>query len=512
MNNKQPIWKAKPRFHGVTRDAVYSDPEVNTYVGNPFIEALPPILTEQAAIALMRYRPIYHESYCQLPAHQRIHYIMDILRYVQPLRRYRALEQLVSCFIRVGYTSRNPIEPDYISNFNNILDDFMKALISEQPYYLPNEPSSTVISGALFGTSGVGKTVAIERILKLYPQVIRHRKYKDNIITVDQLVWLKLECPHNGSTRALCLQFFEEIDEILGTSYFKLYVKPGNNVDVLVGKMARVALIHGLGILVIDELQHLSVARSGGPEEMLNFFVCLQNKLGVPVLLIGTPHAMKIITGFREIRRISGYSMEPWDRMAQDEEWQYFIEGLWTYQYTKNHTVLTREISDVLYEYSQGIADFVVKLFIMAQIRAIESNHEIITPDIIRSVARDGFKLAMPLLNALKHNDSTTVEKYQDVFIDIQPFFLSALNKIDEKAYKEQCNDNLKNNIIYETASWLMDGGFSYDIAFRAAQNAVDQLGHDSPLPILRKLATSHLFQSQASNKDSESLKEVANK
>ena len=47
--------------------------------------------------------------------------------------------------------------------------------------------------------------------------------------------------------------------------------------------------------------------------------------------------------------------------------------ALWDYQWTKKEVPLTPEISDIMYEESQGIIDIAVKLYAMAQIRAIYS-------------------------------------------------------------------------------------------------------------------------------------------
>jgi len=52
--------------------------------------------------------------------------------------------------------------------------------------------------------------------------------------------------------------------------------------------MARVAAIHGVGVLVIDEINRLSGSSSGGAASMLSFFVQLTNSLGIPVVLVGT--------------------------------------------------------------------------------------------------------------------------------------------------------------------------------------------------------------------------------
>lgn len=47
--------------------------------------------------------------------------------------------------------------------------------------------------------------------------------------------------------------------------------------------MSQLANAHALGLLAIDEIQHLSRSKSGGSQEMLNFFVTMVNTIGVPL-------------------------------------------------------------------------------------------------------------------------------------------------------------------------------------------------------------------------------------
>jgi len=136
----------------------------------------------------------------------------------------------------------------------------------------------------------VGKTTSVESVLSLYAQQIQHSgKYGGHALDRVQLVWLKLECPQDGSLRGLCLNFFQAVDEIVGTRY---YPKFGNNrrrsVDELLPEMANVAAVLGLGVLVIDEIQRLNEASSGGAAKMLNFFGQMVNQFSVPVVLVGT--------------------------------------------------------------------------------------------------------------------------------------------------------------------------------------------------------------------------------
>ena len=479
----------KPPFRGIKVPAVYLDPIVDFYRGNPFIEALPPILSEENAVSLMQYKPDYDESHRSLPSEIRLHYIMGILRYVEPLGRFRSLEQLVARMIRIPYVSRNPMERGYTKIIKHRVENFSNSMVMQ--YDLPRDPHIKATGFAMIGISGVGKTTAIERVLSLYPQVIHHRLYNGHRFTQDQLVWMKLETPHDRSTKALCSQFFSEVDSILGTSYKKTHGNTKATEEVMVQNMANVALLQGLGLLVIEEVQNISVRKSGGHEEILNFFCGLVNHIGVPLVLIGTPKAIDLLTPeFRQTRRMTGYSSDIWDVLAQNEEWKYFLEGLWTYQYTKKYTPLTKELSDIIYYETQGILDFVVKLFMLAQIRAIESNTEVLTPGIIKSAAKDGFQLAEGVLNALKIKDKVALkEKYQDVCIDIQAYYQSALSKVKDhdSAFEEEL---AYKNKVNEIASWLKTGGYSYNEAFVAAEKAVKSLGQDAASASLYRLAS----------------------
>src|SRR5439155_11817618 len=117
-----------------------------------------------------------------------------------------------------------------------------------------------------------------------------------------QLAWLKLECPFDGSVRGLCLNFFDAVDSLLQTEYLVAYTRGRQTVDELLPAMARVAALHYLGALIVDEVQHLSHTKSGGPAKMLSFFVQLANSIGVPIILVGTYTAMSVLrTEFRHI-------------------------------------------------------------------------------------------------------------------------------------------------------------------------------------------------------------------
>jgi hypothetical protein len=286
------------------------------------------------------------------------------------------------------------------------------------------------------GIPGTGKTTAIEEILQaIYPQVISHQSYDGRQLSVSQVVWLMIGCPYDGSIRGLCMSFFQALDNALqqnpAKGYLRLYGKGKRSVDELTLDMATLAGIHGLGVLVVDEVQHLSTAGIGR-ERMLNFFVSLGNLLRLPILLVGTFKAIPVLSGeFRQIRRCSGQGDFIWEPMRFDGVWATFLETLWDYQYTVTRTPLTPELSACLYDVTYGITDFVIKVFMLAQVRAITTGLEVITEEIIRSVAHDSMRLASPVIKALRTRDWKKLGEYED----IQPINLdSEVQQLHDRA------------------------------------------------------------------------------
>lgn len=395
--------------------AIYRQPELQEFEGNPMLEALPPALTDEQSMDVLAYYPDYHKSYRNAPDEIRYLHIQNGMRLFAPLDIHLDLQRRFSCLIRMGYIARNPLTTEY---WNKIKTGTKSRRTSWSQYPVPDKDFSWTASGfSIVGMSGVGKSRSILRTLNLYPQVIHHGLYKGNKFTLSQLVWLKLECPFDGNPRGLCINFFKTVDAILSTRYTQEYVRSRRLLDELIADMATVAASHFIGVLVIDETQRLSLAKSGGAEKMLNFFVNLINTIGVPVVLIGTYKAMSVLRGeFSQMRRGTGQGDLIWDRMANDEQWGLLIESLWRYQYIEEATQLTQELSDVIYDESQGITDLAVKIYAFAQERAINSGKEEITPSIIRSAAKDKIGIPRDVLNALKEGNKQALAIFEDVY------------------------------------------------------------------------------------------------
>lgn len=214
------------------RDAIYIKPEMEDYIGNPFIEALPRVYEEDEVVKLLSNYPVVNQTDLSLSARHRAFRIRRILRYFQPLPIHLQMELQIGMAIREGYLVRNPITAGYIKRLNLGAEAAAKNDLEYFKQYVPYISSgSTAIGFTVIGLSGVGKTTAIKQILSLYPQIIQHTNYRGIPMIQTQITWLKIDCTHDVSLKGLCMSFFAEIDRILDTKYEARYTTERITVD-----------------------------------------------------------------------------------------------------------------------------------------------------------------------------------------------------------------------------------------------------------------------------------------
>lgn len=467
---------------GIAHVANYKKQLLPEHKGNPLIEALPKTLSEDDYMIAATNYPLFSESDRQLPREVRVQCVMRMTHYFQPLTRHLNLEQRITNVIRHGYLSRNPLHAQYVVRLREI----KKALTSENKEEMQrlldyfNSAGSDPTCLSLLGISGVGKTTGLKSILKLYPQVILHHEYDGKPFNYYQIVWLRLECPHAGSLKGLCGEFFQEVDNLLGTNYYAKHGSTRYSEDYMLGQMILICYLHGIGFLCIDEIQNLSQAKRGVSDTVLNFLVKIINKRISPLCFVGTNKADEILkSAFRQARRLTGIGNLYWDRFKFNQEeivhipveqpenditgtttkkvniWKFLIEELFEYQWTKIPVPFDEELSKVIYDESQGVTDIAIKLYMLAQWRAISDRTEKITPSLIRQVASDSLMLVQPMLNALRSNNWKLIKKYSDIEpLNIDSFYENyvaemnlerqkLLEEVREKINKERRTESL---------------------------------------------------------------------
>lgn len=291
------------------------------------------------------------------------------------------------------------------------------------------------------------------------------------------------------------MDFFKKIDLLIGTNYLEKYGKPSNSVSSMVTRMGQVSRLHSIGALIIDEIQHLLSATGAASEMMMNFFVTLVNEVGIPVMFIGTMKAKALLQkDFRQARRSSGQGDMVWQQMKQDDDWEVLITSMWDYQWTKENTELTNELLTTIYEESQGIVDVAVKLFLLAQARAIDAGLEKITPQLIQKVAKEDLKMLQPMLEALKSGNPSDIAKYEDIVpMDIEEYIKNRMPVIELKermlARKEKIAQDRANKEI-PILEKLILSLINLDVNEKFAESAANYALIKAPESSIPKLMT----------------------
>lgn len=395
-------------YQGKIEPACYREQKVPSHQGNPLIETLLPMLEKEEVFKRIQICPAYEEEHRHYSQEERLLFLGHGRRFFVPMFNHFDLARRLGNLLHDGYVGRNPLNLGYFQETREKLDRAFQQLISN------DLPLGFNLGFDMMGISGVGKSRAIERICSLYPQIIQHSWYKNQRFTWTQLVWFKLDCPPDGSIPSLCTNFFRQIDTVLGTTYYQNYgIRNKPSQHVMVGYMKTAASNHSLGVLFIDEIQNLKRVKD---PRLLDFLVELDNEIGVPVVLVGTPDAEDTLNGdFRRARRASGQGEMRWGRMQNDVEWTYFLKALWKYQYVQKESKLTDELSQTMYYESQGITDIAIKLYFLAQRYAIVTKEETLTRETIQQAARMGLPGLQLFLEYIRSNNTRKIKAYKDL-------------------------------------------------------------------------------------------------
>lgn len=440
---------------GNFEEAEYKEQKLSEYSENPFIEALPPIFSEDDVMDRFMVTPRITKQDKQSATNIRYHVLKRIKNFIQPLPIHFEVERRLSTLIRRGYLARNPLDKTFLERIRILHqlrenEEDAHKYIDERLNYI----RSTADSLSIIGISGIGKTTAIERLLLMYPQVIKHEKYEEQPFNRTQIVWLKIDCPYDGSLSTLCKSFFKAIDDLLGTRYLEKFGYLNRVTSTMLLHMTSLASMYGIGVLVIDEIQHLLHAKND-QEEMLNFFVTLSNTVGIPTVLIGTSKAQQLFKGnFRQARRAASEGSVIWDRMAEDsEEWEFFLETLWELQCLKTYSELTEDVKKTFYSECQGITSVAVNLFILAQERALydESNEEErLNVRVLKKTAKEDMKIIQPMLNAIRKNDFRAMYQYEDIMINLDELMQSHKQNTEYEGRIKEAMKERKNTLAYK--------------------------------------------------------------
>ncbi len=388
--------------------AAYAETGMPQYDGNPLIECLPAILTDIDVVRRVgNLPPKPTAAELELSPKMRGHGVNRLKDVVIPLDIHLHLEDCFSQLIRYGYTARNPFSPETVRHRQPSTSDLRGGGFKS---------SANIMT--LIGLSGMGKTTALDAITKIYPQVVSHSKYKRRVFIQTQVVWLKIECPHDGSLRGFCAAFFASLDNALCIHKYSALVTKQFSVSVMLQHISQLCKAYFVGALIIDEMQHLNSSRGGHDrEKLLNFFVTLSNDAGVPLVYVGTNAMLPLFSGvLRNARRAVGMGEITFDRFTEGNPfWEHLVARLWDYDWTGSAAPLTSELLEKIYDLTQGNTDFLVKLLMLAQRYVISEELECVTPQVLQSVYDNQMRMLHKPIEALRSGDPLQIADFEDM-------------------------------------------------------------------------------------------------
>jgi hypothetical protein len=375
-------------------------------LNNPFLRALPSLPSNEELKRLIgSQRPAPDEKVRGFPAAERLRLLSELRTLHIPLGRDVELMHYVYDQLHDRYSSCIP-NPKRVEGQRGRVDAFIRRALARD-----TEGDFEATGSALIAPSACGKSRCLKRILRLIPQTVDMDIAKDPGLPPKIVVWIRVECPSNRKVSALItaiidaieLALCEKIDEDIR----------GGNISQNVSAIGQICEDCCLGILVLDEIQHVLNKHRKPEPEIMNFLVALGNTLGVPIMLVGTPLAQRVVGNqMRQARRMIGPT---WTALSHGSKpWNDFIGGIHPFQFTENLAPV-EFLSDSLYRCSQGLPGIAILVFRYSQRYAILSGESCINTGVVDAVVDDLFEIIKPMIAALASGDKSHIEIFDDL-------------------------------------------------------------------------------------------------
>lgn len=398
----------------------YEEYDVPEMDNNPLIGALKrptdDVLEQLDRLSL---RPQFSEAERSLPASIRV-LLLNRLRenFFFPTDSHVRIYKETEAQVFAGYWSRNPTTAAGQRLIHNA------AKPGKQIECFNSMPGTGASISFWVGPPGQGKSSLVRAIGRAIAEPVIRHSLPYGII--DQIVTLTRNFTDqpNCTPKAIAKLVADRVDEMLGVrDYGPLFRDKSMSRTHYVSEMRRILSIHWVGALVLDVFENVSLLGTKGTEELIALLVNLKDELGVPLILIGTYKAAKILEsasasvtrrfvdgGLHELKR---------PQSEQDVEFRAFCDVLWRYQWVRDPIPLDPESSmyRTLFDLSQGITAVLLLLFRFAQLEAIRTGKESVTEEVLKTAYNDKLFPLHRILNALRTPDKALLNQYDDLYL-----------------------------------------------------------------------------------------------
>ena len=373
--------------------------------GNPLITAFPSLnreTVEQLMSNVVHFDPAERDH----PGELRIQYVMRLLNFFLPLDHQTEFCLKLWSLICHGYRQRHPLKPATHDSFARLMQSINAGAAAPST---DGTAFDAMLCALLLGTPGTGKTTSVKALLsRLGPGLLHHKLHGE----LYQLLYLTVQAPKNGSAKALAQEIFNSLRAAAmetGLPMPYLTGRPPKTEAELTQAITVLAQKLNLGILVLDELQHLYRGISGMDNDAMKFLTGVINRLGIPVLMIGTWECYGLLgLEARIARRATGTADAQYRRLQNDQEWRIFLDTLLSHQFTRIPVELTDDLADTFYFHTQGIQDLAVKLLVVSQIDAILDETEQLTHQSVDASATRHMSLIANIVRMIREGRRDT--------------------------------------------------------------------------------------------------------
>ena len=327
-------------------DAIYSDPVVSIDRGNFCIEALPgPITSKEISEIYYQCLPITPSKDADMETQLAE---LELLKKVRiPLGFMNNMDRQFLSSLTVAYRTREEYRVDH--SINIITDDAE----CNQPISYRSALGADDGNGlTLLGVGGCGKSEAVKRMLKRYPQVITHH-LESGIYR--QIVWLYVVTPPNANLHDLYISIGVAVDSALGnyTPWYEKLVSKCRTVGQKASAVAKIINELNVGALILDEIQN--IANQSVKSSSVDSILQIINTTKVSLNVIGTEDAFYGLFRKQYLARRTGAVIIANDYCSDIGKFKTMLSYLTRINWFKGPFDLNEDIIDAFYEATKGI-------------------------------------------------------------------------------------------------------------------------------------------------------------
>lgn len=389
---------------------------------NPLLDAIPAFDDLAVFAEHLAFHPTDGLDLQMLTFFQRTELLSADKMPLQPTTQ--SIRVAVKCLsmLRGSLQVRNPVRAENRRRYwDYIKTDEMKKIP------LMPSPVSGVSVMVIKGPTGTSKTVTIQRLCNLVPQVVQHGPCPEaGWLSMSQLVYLFTTLPSDGTRGGFLTQILLDLDRALGTSYATTLPSKFRTIERLAVAVVVRLVAHHTGIIFIDEGQLRNLMKSDQAALMQLFLLALINS-GIPIVLMGNELAFDWIKLSQDLSRLNTVPTEYFhpvgaiDSPDTEDDWGALFDGVSRYYVLPEPVREKEQCSSTLRRCSGGVHRLALALWCEAQMAKLFSGEEemSIGPEDIENIYKaPGFDSLRPLADGFALREADPLRKYSDVNVD----------------------------------------------------------------------------------------------